>query len=343
MKITSFADYLVDYLEINNITNKDFANRINITPKHLIDILSGKAELSSKIIDRISLVTGISADYIYRIELNKNFEKEIYAYLQKNNYDISEYVNKFCYKYLIQDNWIKFTDKRDKFEILKDILKFLRVPNPNKVYEIDSDILYKSKNDKTELLLLWLEKCYRITLTQQVEEYKKENIDDLVDYIRDCAQKDEFDEINMISKFNEKGICLVIQNDIPGSKIRGAFKVHRDKPAIYITYKHKRPADIYFALLHELAHCKSDYNMAKSKSMISYDNESDEIENKADTQAYDWMVPNQYYNDVCKVHGYDVSNEMVYPKSFVVYRLAKDGVINYCDKVYQKYNKLMEK
>ena len=36
-----FKDYLIDYLDYNNITNKEFANRIGITPKHLIDILSG--------------------------------------------------------------------------------------------------------------------------------------------------------------------------------------------------------------------------------------------------------------------------------------------------------------
>ena len=49
-----------------------------------------------------------------------------------------------------------------------------------------------------------------------------------------------------------------------GSKIRGAFKVHVNKPAIYITMKHRRIADIYFALLHELAHCKSDFNRANN-------------------------------------------------------------------------------
>ena len=52
MKKIRFADYLKDYLEFNNITNKDFANRIGISPKHLIDILSGNIELSSSIYDR---------------------------------------------------------------------------------------------------------------------------------------------------------------------------------------------------------------------------------------------------------------------------------------------------
>ena len=67
MEKLRFKDYLIDYLEYNNITNKDFANRINITPKHLIDILSGNMDLSSQIIENISLVTSIPIDYIYKI------------------------------------------------------------------------------------------------------------------------------------------------------------------------------------------------------------------------------------------------------------------------------------
>ena len=68
MEKIRFANYLKDYLEFNNITNKDFANRIGITPKHLIDILSGKRDLSSQIIDSISIVTNIPAEYIYKKE-----------------------------------------------------------------------------------------------------------------------------------------------------------------------------------------------------------------------------------------------------------------------------------
>ena len=83
MEKLRFKDYLIDYLEYNNITNKDFANRINITPKHLIDILSGNMDLSSQIIENISLVTSIPVDYIYKIETNYKFEKSIDEYLKK--------------------------------------------------------------------------------------------------------------------------------------------------------------------------------------------------------------------------------------------------------------------
>lgn len=341
MRKLRFADYLKDYLEFNNITNKDFANRIGITPKHLIDILSNKCELSSQIIDAISIVTDIPSDYIYRMELNYRFEKEIDEYLKKHNLTELEFLNKFAYKYLIEHKWVDFTDTNDKSEIIKDILKFLRVKDPEKIYKLDNNIYYKSKNDKPELLLLWLEKCYKETLNQSVKEYNKDNIELLVKYISDLACKGIFDEEKLIHEFNDKGIALVIQEDIPGSKIRGAFKVHKDMPAIYITYKHNRIADIYFALLHELAHCKKDFNKAKGTNLISLDDDSN-TEALADKQAYDWMVDNKYYDSIINDNNYDIKKETNYPKSFVLYRLAKDKKIEYSSEEYQKYNYLLK-
>lgn len=337
MKKLRFADYLKEYLEMNNISNKDFANRIDITPKHFIDILSGNACLSTPIIENISLVTGIPIDYIYRLEANYKLEVTIETFLEKNNLTQSTFLKKFQYQYLIQHQWIDFIDSTDKMEIIKDILKFLRVNHPQKIYEIEQNVFYKSKNDKPELLLLWLEKCYRQAVKQNVERYHKENIECLVKNIQALAKNNIFDEKQLINMFNKFGIALVIQEDIPSSKIRGAFRVNKDLPSIYLTYKHKRIADIYFALLHELAHCKRNYNQAKAASVISLENEE---ETYADKQALNWMIDNKNYEMIKKSQNIDAFPN---PKCFIAYRLAHDKIISYSSDFYQKYNPIIKR
>lgn len=109
-----------------------------------------------------------------------------------------------------------------------------------------------------------------------------------------------------------------------------------------MTHKHKRIADIYFALLHELAHCKTDFNKAQATSLISYESSIDECEQRADHQAYNWMVDDQYYNDTCCKSEYNINMENYYPKCFVLYRFAKDKIIKYECKEYQKYNILLK-
>ena len=101
---------------------------------------------------------------------------------------------------------------------------------------------------KPELLALWLERCYKVVIEQKVSEYNKNNISNLVNYIREEAKKNIFDEESLIKEFNKNGIYLAIEDDLPGSKIRGAFKVLNDKPAIYI--KQKSIKDLLIYILH---------------------------------------------------------------------------------------------
>lgn len=339
--MNKFGKQLGEFLEYKNISNKEFADRINTTPKNLIDIIKGNVELSQNMIYNISFVTEIPVSYIENVEQNFKMDKVIDNFLDKNNLTIKEFIKRFNYREFSKKYNYLFTDLRDDYFIAKDILKYLRISNPESLYKKDNKIFYKSNNDKPELLSLWLERCYRLISLQKVNEYNKKNISLLVDYIRECAKKNIFNEKELISKFNDNGIFLAIENDLSGSKIRGAFKVLNDKPAIYITRKYKRYADIYFALLHELAHCKSDYNRAKKGSIVSTDNEVlEDYEIVADRTAYNWMVDDDLYANI--KYQYNEIDNLNVIRSFFVYRLASDGIISYSSSVYQNNNKLLE-
>lgn len=339
--MNKFGKQLGEFLEFSNISIKEFAERIDTSAKNVIDIIKGNIELSQNMIYNISFVTDIPASYIENVEQNFKLDKRIDNYLSKNNISIRNYINKFNFKEFSKEYNYVFSDERNDYSIAKDILKYLRISNPESLYKSDNSIFYKSKNDKPELLALWLERCYKIVMEQEVSEYKKENISYLVEFIKEEANKNTFNEEKLINTFNKNGIYLAIENDLQGSKIRGAFKVLNDKPAIYITKKHKRYADVYFALLHELAHCKSDFNRAKSGSIISIKDskENDDYEKRADTTAYNWMVSNELY-DIIK-NNYQNISELNVVKSFFVYRLANDGIIKYSSRIYQDNNPLM--
>ena len=339
--MNKFGRELGEFLEYKNISIKEFADRINTTSKNLIDIIKGNVELSQNMIYNISFITGIPVSYIENTEQNYKMDKVIQNYLDENHLSIRNYINRFSYKELAEEYHVKYRDARNDYAIAKDILKYLRITNPNSLTKENNVIFYKSKNDKPELLALWLERCNRIIENQKVEKYTKENINKLVEFIKMEASNNSFDENKLIMEFNKNGIFLAIQDDLKGTKVRGAFKVLNDKPAIYITKKHKRYADIYFALLHELAHCKSDFNRAKSGSIITmYDEkETEDYEIKADMQALDWMISNKIYDKI--KNNYKNIEELDVVKSFFVYRLARDKIIKYSDSLYQKYNPLV--
>ena len=340
--MNKFGKELGGFLEYKNISIKEFADRINTTSKNLIDIIKGNVELSQNMIYNISFITGIPVSYIENTEQNYKMDKVITNYLEENHLTIRNYINKFSYKELSEKYNVKYRDSKNDYAIAKDILKYLRITNPDSLTKENNVIFYKSRNNKPELLALWLERCNRIIEKQNIENYTKDNIDNLVKFIRKDASNNSFNENKLITEFNKNGIFLAIQDDLKGTKVRGAFKVLNDKPAIYITKKHKRYADIYFALFHELAHCKSDFNRAKSGSIITiYDEqETEDYEIKADKQALNWMVPDKIYENI--KYDFNKIEELDVVKSFYVYRLAIDNIIEYSDDLYQKYNPVIE-
>jgi len=335
MRKNKFGEILEKYLDYYNISVNDFADRVGSTSKNIIDIIDGNITLSQNMIYNIAFITDISVEYIENVERNFEFENKINTFVKEKNITVRQFINMFNYKELSEKYGIIYNDVKDDYTVLEDIFKFLRISNPNLIYKTDNKIFYKSKNDKPELLALWLERCYRMILNQEIKEYKKENIEILVKFIRDLAKRNIFDEDKLKKKFNECGIFLAIEEDLKGSKIRGAFRVHNNKPAIYLTKKYKRIADVYFALLHELAHCKTDFNRAKSGSIVSLldDDDKSDYELRADKQALNWMVPEKDYEEIVnsKVYKYEI-------ESFLVYRLAQDNYISYNSKLYQEKN-----
>ena len=337
-RFNAFGEELGELLEFQNISINEYAERIGTSSKNLIDIINGNVSLSFNMMCNISFISDIPLNYIYSVEEGFKIDRSIDLYLKRKNITIKAYLNKFNYKELKEKYNLNYRNERDSYIILEDIFKYLRITNPELIYKKDNHIFYKSKNDKPELLALWLERCYRVIQNQEIKEYSKDNIDKVVELIKKEALDNKFDKDKLIKIFNDNGIFLAIEPDLTGAKIRGAFKVLCNKPAIYITEKHKRYADVYFALLHELAHCKSDFNRAKNGSIVSYENSLDEeeYEIKADKMALNWMVNDNEYDKIIKSKSFNNLN------SFIVYRLAKDGFIKYNSKIYQENNKLIE-
>lgn len=338
----NFIDYLKTYLEFEEISLREFAQNLEINYTQLSQVMNNTRDLSDDLIHRITLITPFTREEITKINDNYKLEQRIVNTISENNDTIDDYIKRYQYTKLEQyDNSISFLNLNNKLQIVKDIMKYLRISNPyiNK----NSTIFYKSNCSNVETLNIWLEKCYRKTKEQVLSIYDKKNsIDSIVRYIIESSIQFKFDENELIKIFNNNGVYLAIVDDLPGSKIRGAFKVQSTSPAIYLTTKHKRIADIYFALLHEIGHLKSDFNKAKSTSLVSLideqSSELDEIERCADAKALNWMVNDKDYNkikeDLNLISNYD-------NKSFIVYRLARDKVISYNSDLYQQYNKII--
>lgn len=103
----------------------------------------------------------------------------------------------------------------------------------------------------------------------------------------------------------------------------------------YLPRMFKEKLSFYFALFHEIAHIKSDYNKAKNKIVV----DSEEAEENADNIVLNWMIALSIWDEIknnlnsvekiCKNRGISLC--------FAVSRLAKEKYISYSSDLYNKY------
>ena len=162
----------------------------------------------------------------------------------------------------------------------------------------------------------------------------------LISDIKEMSFKKGINIEELQKLLNNYGIYFVVEKALSGTKIRGCFKVKGRNPAIYITKNYIGKDSFYYELYHELGHCKSDYNEAKSKVIVE-GNENQE--KRADEFALNTMIDKDVWkkieNNIKENELVKISEDYKIPMSFIVGRLAKFNKINYSSKLYNKYKR----
>lgn len=330
--------FLRRYMEFYNISGVDFSNSLGITPKHLSEIINKNIDISDELMIAISLITDLDISYIIKLENNKKMVRYIDDKF-KNEDNIKKYLDSFYFNDLIKNKWIIPSHKENIYSNAIDLLKFFRVRNFDLIKNKEDNILYKkSETADDNKILLWIARCDNIARSQNPSDFKMCNIDDILEFLIEERNKD-IDIDKMISFFNSKGLYLVVEDSLAGTKIRGCSKVKRDKPAIYMTTLYKDKASFYYALYHEIGHIKKHYSKAKSKYIVDGENE---LENEADLFALDNMISTDLWNRIIisddkENASLEISGLYNISMCFIVSRLAKEKYISYSSKFYNKY------
>lgn len=335
---TGIGSFLRRYMEYYNISGVDFAESLGITPKHLSEIINKNIDISDELILAISLVTDFDVSYILKLENNKKMVRYLNDKF-KTEENLKIYLDSFYIKELEKEGWIVLTHKEDVYNTAIDLLKFFRVRNFDIIEEKKENTLFKKNiNSDDNKVLLWLSRCENLTKDQEVSEFKMSNIDDVLAYLKEERNKDINIE-KLVEYFNSKGLYLVIERALKGTKIRGASKVKRNKPAIYLTTLYKDKASFYYALYHELGHIKKHYSMAKNKYIIDGE---DKLEEEADKFAFNEMISSELWDKIINSNDLErecleISKKNNIPMCFIVRSLAKEGYIRYSNSFYNKY------
>lgn len=326
--MSGFGSMLKDYLDYYKISQTEFADRLNISQKHMNEIINGKTSISLDLILAISLLTNIDANLIYFVE----YKRKINEYLNnkfKSEKELKDYLNSFSIKEMNEKNWIRLHDSTSNLQNYIDLIEYLNVKDLDTFDKLlEKRYLFKKKdNCDNKKIYLWIRHCdiktKEITLNHK---YNSSNFDKLISELKIESNK-AFNEDNIKNILNRYGIILYIEDALKGTKIRGCITVKIDTPVIYLTKYYKEKSSFYFTLYHELIHLRHDYNKLKNKTIIDDENEEKTI----DIKALNLMIKPEIYQEI--INNLDkkdiIAKENNIPLCFVYTRLAKEGIIKY--------------
>lgn len=329
-----------EYLDEYGITQKQLAERIDSSEKHVSNVLKGNNRLTEDFALKLEKVlSGVPASYWlnyeakYREQLAR--QEEI---VRINNWDLATLSKRFHFKEVFKDLDIPLVEQA--INMLK-LLKISDFNNFDNVYE-QIAVDFMEDGGEKEAIAIWLNMCEEeIEIQNEVIDeiiYKETIVKKNLEKFRILATNNKTEaSINSCRKLcNKLGIYLVFCENITNSKVRGALTTYKNHPAIYLSGRFKSHSHIWFAFMHELGHLLKHYN--KNELLISYedrDNVDDVKENQANQFARDFFIDPLDYKTFIDSNVFSVESIKLFAKEqkvlpeFVVARLQHDKRIGY--------------
>lgn len=331
-----------EYLDERGISQKDLAHRIDVSEKHISNLLNGKTRLTEDMALKLERVMpDVSAGYWL------NYEAKYQEYLAREKeqewlegLDLKEIAERFHFKEVFKG--AKMTLVEQAIEMLKmlGVSSFdqYRFALPNAAIEFMQD------GGEPEAVVVWLKLCEDEVEGQNADldnvQYSKRKLERVLDKLKAIASNPNLDNsLKSCRKLlNSVGIYLVEVPAVRNCKVRGALTTYKGHPAIYISRRFKFHDYVWFAIIHELAHLLLHYNPKETFVAVDELASSDEKDNEANDFARAFFVsPDDYKDFVESADIHDAGSVRRFAKGqgttagMVASFLQHDGLIEYSE------------
>ncbi len=293
------------------LSKKEIASRLDISEKHLIDIVKWEVSITPSLAVKLEYVFGISAKTWLQMDLS----------FQETKARIDEVVvlqtEKECYKHFCSKNiWIlikrglieKFTKAEDKIREVKSFMWVSLLESvqslylPNK-YAIESQQYFRQSlmfEKNIFALSLWLRLGEKICDAQSVNTFAKSNVKKLTKEIKPFL-KNERPPLEKIQELcNTYGIYFVfIEENFEKVPVKWVVRYYKDNPVLQLSNKWNKTDIFWFNFFHELGHIAQ--HLWKKQTLIdieSKDKVIEKIEQEADAFALSTLISDNEYDKI---------------------------------------------
>lgn len=328
-----------EQLETKGMMQKEFAQRMDLSEKHISQLINGKVELTQDVALRLEYVLGIPAGFWNNLEAI--YREKLIRVKEENELDAElSILSCFPYKKMMELGWIEKT--KDKVQRVINLRRYFEVAKLDVISDLAiPGIAYRKVNTsdtKDYVLAAWAQKARIESRNYQVSNIDINRLNELIPKIRSLTvlKADEFCP-ELIQLMKSCGIALVFLPHLDGSYLHGATFVEGSKIVIGLTVRGAYADKFWFSLFHELYHIIAGH--VYQNKVLSMEEEADADRFARDTlislDDYKKLLDIGIFNDLIIYHFARTIN--IAP-GIVVGRLQKENVIG-----YDRLNKLREK
>ena len=232
-----------EQLADRGMSQKEFAIRMNLSEKHVSQLINGKVELTPEVANHLEMVFGIPASFWNNLEAN--YRDKIIKVNEENTMEADKNILKHMpYQQMAELGWVSKFYEVSELSILEN-----------------SDLIHLACRrlkitDKSDAELLAFAQEAKIKAREiKTSKINIERLKRLIPEIKEMTQKDlsEFSS-DLIDLLAGCGIALVILPSLKGSYLHGVTFKDGKKIVIGITNRGKYADRFWFSLFHEFAH-----------------------------------------------------------------------------------------
>lgn len=326
--------YIEDVIENLNITQREFADRLDINPKVLSELVNGEANLSPEVALKLEKLTGV--EYQSWMNLQNSYDRkklEIEKKMQEDEQEVAELID---LKYFKKNGFI--TDRRyacsEKIEELRNLFN---VSNLSYLTTFNPSVSYRSLKEFDEKTIVnsnvMLEIATNIARNKTENKLNKKNLEANLPLIKQMLNKSDSSFYSTLKDvLLDCGIVLVGLPSLKNSSLQGATKKFKNGSVLLLITDRNKAADIFwFSLMHEIAHILfGDFYTDKDDDQ-AYENK----ELKADDWAADFLIDKEKYKKFIERAEFNRNSIVKFSEEEEILpcilsgRLKKEGYIGY--------------
>ncbi|MDD5432497.1 MAG: HigA family addiction module antitoxin [Candidatus Omnitrophica bacterium] len=303
---------LQDTLEASNMTQFDLAQRTGLTPKHINEIVQGKASITTDTALKLSSVFGMSANFWNNLQ--RNYEETLtrIEMEEKLVQEIPLLVKFTCFNELVK--WKYIGPARTPKEKVSRLLNFFGVSSLAFVPKVQEIAFRRSDKGRisNECIATWL-RCGELDAQEtQTQEFDKDKLNAALDDLKKLTRQDA-------SVFPKKiieicascGVAVAFVPHFRNTCVNGMTRwLTANKAMIQLSLRGSYEDIFWFTFFHELGHL---IKHGKKEQFIEFEDkknvESNEKEREADEFAQGTLIPKHEFAQFCSVG--DFSNQAI--------------------------------